>query len=127
MTYETEGYVKSIKISANSSEETGLDFVPTGAYLMEENGQAHCLVKAGTSDGNDKKDDDVVVEAKLLRFDKAKSVSMQIKNESLRNALITAKVNHSKIRVEIDGNFIEAVGKSEDKKVKPTIITVEFV
>ena len=124
MTYETEGYVKSIKISANSSEETGLDFVPTGAYLLEENGQTYCMFKAVTLAGKEGGD---VVEAKLLRFDKAKYVSMRIKNESLRNALITAKVNHSKIRVEIDGNFIEAVGKSEDKKVKPTIITVEFV
>ena len=124
MTYETEGYVKSIKISANSSEETGLDFVPTGAYLLEENGQTYCMFKAVTL--VDKEDGDVV-EAKLLRFDKAKSVSMRIKNESLRNALIKAKVNHSKICVEIDGNFIEAVGKSGDKKAKPTIVTVEFV
>lgn len=124
MTYETEGYVKSIKISANSSEETGLDFVPTGAYLLEENGQTYCMFKAVTLAGKEEGD---VVEAKLLRFDKAKSVSMWIKDESLRNALITAKVNHSKICVEIDGNFIEAVGKSGDKKVKPTIVTVEFV
>ena len=124
MTYETEGYVKSIKISANSSEETGLDFVPTGAYLLEENGQTYCMFKAVTLAGKEGGD---VVEAKLLRFDKAKYVSMRIKNESLRNALITANVNHSKICVEIDGNFIEAVGKSGDKKVKPTIVTVEFV
>lgn len=122
MTYETEGYVKAIKISANSSEETELDFVPTGAYLMEENGQAYCLVKAGTSDDNDEKYDDVV-EAKLLRFDKAKSVPMQVKSESLRNALIMATVNHSKIRVEIDRNSANAVGKSW----KATIIVVKFV
>lgn len=143
MRYETEGYVKSVKISANSPDEDGLGFIPIGAYLLEENGQAHCLFKAGASDVNDKKND-VVVEAKLLRFDKAKAVSMQTKSESLRNALITAKVNHSKIRIEIDGTFFNKVHedlnseessremlteqpsvKGQDGKV-PTITAIEF-
>lgn len=142
MTYETEGYVKSVKISANSTEETELDFVPTGAYLLEENGQAYCMFKAVTLDG---KEEGNVVEATLLRLDKAKSVSMQIKTGSLRDALITAKVNHSKIRVEIDASFFNKVyedlyseepslgtpnGKPSEKMQKgkdPIITAVEFV
>lgn len=124
MTYETEGYVKSVKISANSPEETELDFVPTGAYLLEENGQAYCMFKAVTLDGKEESD---VVEAKLLRFDKDKAVSMLIKGESLRTALVTAKVNHSKIRAEIDGMLFEGVSKSWNEKSRLTMSAIKFV
>ena len=124
MTYETEGYVKAITISANSSEETGLDFVPTGSYLLEENGQTYCMFKAVTLDG---KEEGNVVEATLLRFDKAKAVSMQIKSEALRTALVTAKLNHSKIRAEIDVMHFEGVSKSWNEKSRLTISAIKFV
>lgn len=124
MTYETEGYVKAITISANSSEETGLDFVPTGSYLLEENGQTYCMFKAVSLGGKEEGD---VVEATLLRFDKAKAVSMQIKSESLRTALVTAKLNHSKIRAEIEGMHFGGVSKSWNEKSRLTISAVKFV
>ena len=124
MTYETEGYVKSVKISANSPEETELDFVPTGAYLLEENGQTYCMFKAVTLDG---KEEGNVVEATLLRFDKAKAVSMQTKSESLRTVLVTAKLNHSKIRAEIEGMHFGGVSKSWNEKSRLTISAVKFI
>lgn len=98
MTYETEGYVKSLKIGAGSSGVAAMGFMPTGGYLIVENDQSYCLFKAGSS-GEEKAK---TIDAELIPLGETKMVNMQVGNKCLcllTHALIIAKANHSKIRV----------------------------
>ena len=98
MTYETVGYVKTLTISSASDAEIALGFSPVSPYSFETEGEMFCLFKGKSQSSN------VEIDAIMRRFKKDGVVAMSVADVRMRDALIAAKVNHSKIRVEIDGS-----------------------
>lgn len=125
--YETVGYVSSLKICSDALNELEVGFVPTDSYSLEVETYASCLLvdmQDSTADVN-KLDKNVIFDSKLLRFTKGGSIKMKVKKRLLlAHLLLTAKVNHTKVRMHV---VIPDGWNNKDKEKFPIVTTVEFI
>ena len=125
--YETVGYVSSLKICSDALGELEVGFVPTDSYSLEVETYASCLLvdmQDSKTDVN-KLDKNVVFDSKLLRFTKGESIKMKVeKRLLLAHLLLTAKVNHTKVRMHV---VIPDGWNNKDKEKFPIVTAVEFI
>lgn len=115
MTYQSVGHVKALTIKSAGNAEVLVGFAPTGSYLFEDQGTAYCIFREGQVNTKDK------VRAVMRRLEKDGALAMSVVDIGMRDALIVAKVNHSKIRVEVE------LGSADGEKKDIEISVIEFL
>ena len=125
--YETVGYVSSLKISSDPVGELEVGFVPADPYSLEFESHTGCLLVDAQDFKTDvnKLDKNVIFDSKLLRFTKGESIKMKVeKRLLLAHLLLTAKVNHTKVRMHV---VIPDGWNNKDKEKFPIVTAVEFI
>lgn len=116
MTYETVGYVKTLTISSGSSAEMSVGFSPVCPYSFETEEEIYCLFKEKSQSSNEE------VGAIMRRFKKDGVVTMSVADVSMRDALIAAKVNHSKVQIKVEFDSADGEKKGAEREIVMSVI-----
>lgn len=119
MMYQTVGYVKTLTIKSTGNDGVLIGFAPTGSYLFEDQETTYCIFQEGVLNTKD------TTRAVMRQIDKDGVVAMSVADISMRDALIAAKVNHSKVRIKVKFDFANKKKKAAEGEI--VIFVIEFL